>query len=189
MAFLFRKRTLLIILFAFIFLFAVYLMFLGNFTKVVYEENSTSSDSEKVLNQTHLPQKSGEETTPDKKENIKENVNDFFIDYKLERDRLRSQEADYLRELINNANASSESRDQAQKDLISLSQRVEKEMMVENLIKAKGFEDAVIFISNNYANVVIKASGLLPKQIAQITDIVTKATNIPIDKITIIERK
>lgn len=185
MAFLLRKRTLLIILFTSIFLLSVYMMFSGNFPKVVYEKNSTSSDAEKVISQTQLPQKSAPGTALDKKEN----QSDFFIDYKLERDRLRSQEADYLRELINNANASSESRDQAQKDLIALSQRVEKEMMVENLIKAKGFEDAVIFISNDYANVVIKASGLLPKQIAQITDIVTKTTNIPIDKITIIERK
>lgn len=183
MAFLLRKRTLLIIFFASIFLLSVYMMFSGNLPKVVYEKNPISNDSEKAISQTQLMQKSDPEMAK------KGNQSDFFIDYKLERDRLRSQEADYLRELINNANASSESRDQAQKDLIALSQRVEKEMMVENLIKAKGFEDAVIFMSNDYANVVIKASGLLPKQIAQITDIVTKATNIPIDKITIIERK
>jgi len=185
MAFLLRKRTLLILLFASILIISVYMMFLGNFPRVVYEKDSSAQDAEKVSSQTVAPQQSTPGTVLDKKQD----QSDFFIDYKLERDRLRSQEADYLRELINNANASNESRDQAQKDLIALSQRVEKEMMVENLIKAKGFEDAVIFISNDYANVVIKASGLQSKQVAQVTDIVTKTTDIPIDKITIIERK
>ncbi|MDD4569921.1 MAG: SpoIIIAH-like family protein, partial [Tepidanaerobacteraceae bacterium] len=114
---------------------------------------------------------------------------DFFIDYKLERDRLRSQEADYLRELINNPNAGEESKEKAQQDLISLSQKVEKEMIVENLIKAKGFEDALIFFSDEFVNVVVKTNGLEPKDVAQITDVVTKTAGITVDKITIIERK
>ena len=120
---------------------------------------------------------------------IKKRESDFFIEYKLERDRLRGQEADYLKELINNPNASAESKEKAQQELIALSQKVEKEMIVENLIKAKGFEDAVIFFSDEYVNIVIKTDGLLQKDIAQITDIVTKTTGFPIDKITIIERK
>ena len=62
-------------------------------------------------------------------------------------------------------------------------------MIVENLIKAKGFEDAVIFLSNDIANVVVKATGLKQNEVAQITDIVTKTTGINLDKITIIERK
>lgn len=185
MTFLLRKRTLLIIIFASIFIISVYMMFLGNFSRVVFEEKPTAPDTQKVLSKSQTL----EQTAPGTVLNEKENNNDFFIDYKLERDRLRSQEADYLRELINNPNATKESRDQAQKDLITLSQRVEKEMVVENLIKAKGFEDAVIFISNDFANVVVKSSGLQQKQVSQITDIVTKTTGIPIEKITIIERK
>lgn len=185
MSFLLRKRTLLIIFFVSVFVLSVYLMFRGNYPRMVYEKNPTSPGEEKVLSQ----ELSLKQTAPSAITEKKEGQNDFFIDYKLERDRMRSQEADYLRELINNPNATRESRDQAQKDLIALSQKVEKEMMVENLIKAKGFEDAVIFISNNFANVVVKSSGLQPKNVAQITDIVTKATGIPIDKITIIERK
>lgn len=115
--------------------------------------------------------------------------NDFFIEYKLERDRLRGQEADYLRELINNPNASTESKEKAQQELIALSQKVEKEMLVENLIRAKGFEDAVIFFSDDHINVVVKTDGLMQKDIAQITDVVTKTTGVSVDKITIIERK
>lgn len=157
------------------------MMFLGNFPKVVYEKQLDSADLEKVS------------TSPSDENQlvpvVKNLESDFFIEYKLERDRLRGQEADYLKELINNPNASAESKEKAQQELIALSQKVEKEMIVENLIKAKGFEDAVIFFSDEYVNIVIKTDGLLQKDIAQITDIVTKTTGFPIDKITIIERK
>jgi len=153
-------------------------MFIGNFPKVVYEK-TPEENAEQV----------SAEIAPNASVDIKLTEKDFFIDYKLERDRLRSQEADYLRELINNPNASQESKDQAQKDLIELSKKVETEMICENLIKAKGFEDAVIFLSNDHANVVVKATALQQKDIAQITDIVTKSTGVPIEKITIIERR
>lgn len=167
--------------FALIFVLSVYMMFLGNVPKVVYEKQLDSVDLEKVST-------SALDDNP--KTSVTTNLeNDFFIDYKLERDRLRGQEADYLRELINNPNASTESKEKAQQDLLALSQKVEKEMIVENLIRAKGFEDAVIFFSDDHVNVVIKTDGLLQKDIAQITDVVTKTTGVSVDKITIIERK
>nr|WP_255688614.1 SpoIIIAH-like family protein [Tepidanaerobacter sp. GT38] len=170
-----------IFVFAFILVMSVYMMFLGNFPKVVYEKELDSDDLEKVSTSTS----NDDQIVPA----VKNLESDFFIEYKLERDRLRGQEADYLKELINNPNASAESKEKAQQELIALSQKVEKEMIVENLIKAKGFEDAVIFFSDEYVNIVIKTDGLLQKDIAQITDIVTKTTGFPIDKITIIERK
>ncbi|MCG1012685.1 SpoIIIAH-like family protein [Tepidanaerobacter sp. GT38] len=181
MSFVIRKRTILIFVFAFILVMSVYMMFLGNFPKVVYEKELDSDDLEKVSTSTS----NDDQIVPA----VKNLESDFFIEYKLERDRLRGQEADYLKELINNPNASAESKEKAQQELIALSQKVEKEMIVENLIKAKGFEDAVIFFSDEYVNIVIKTDGLLQKDIAQITDIVTKTTGFPIDKITIIERK
>ncbi len=176
-----RRRTVLIIIFAAIFVISVLLMFSGNYPKVVYEKQINPVDLEKVSTRAI-----DDNTAVQVAKNLE---NDFFIDYKLERDRLRSQEADYLRELINNPNASIESKEKAQQDLIALSQKVEKEMVVENLIKAKGFEDAVIFFSDEFVNIVIKTNGLLPKEVAQITDVVTKTIGITVDKITIIERK
>lgn len=183
MAFMIRKRTFLIIFFASILLLSVYMMFLGNFPKVVYEKQLNSNDLEKVSS---LLDENASTPLVTKSKTVE---SDFFIDYKLERDRLRSQEADYLRELINNPNAAQESKEKAQQDLISLSQKVEKEMIVENLIKAKGFEDAVFFLSDDFVNVVVKTDGLQPKDVAQITDVVTKTAGIPVEKITIIERK
>jgi len=179
--FVIKKRTLLIFVFALLLIVSAWLMFLGKYPKVVYEKQLDSVDLEKVS----VPHSEG-----NREISVTANLeNDFFIDYKLERDRLRGQEADYLKELINNPNASAASKEKAQQELIKLSQKVEKEMIVENLIRAKGFEDAVMFFSDDHVNIVVKTDGLLQKDIAQITDIVTKTTGVPVDKITIIERK
>ncbi len=182
MAFLVKKRTILLFMFTAILIASIYLMFRGNLTKVVYNNDTEASSAKNAATHENIE-------APGIEKKVIEKGNDFFIDYKLERDRLRSQEADYLRELINNPNAVQQSKEKAQQDLIALSQKVEKEMIVENLIKAKGFEDAVIFLSNDIANVVVKATGLKQNEVAQITDIVTKTTGINLDKITIIERK
>lgn len=189
MAFLVKKRTLLIIFFITILIFAIYLMFNENNLKVFYKGKNKIYDVKKVSQELENDKKEKSNEVISRNTNIKNKESDFFIDYKLERDRLRSQEADYLRELINNPNATQQSKDKAQEDLIGLSQKVEKEMIVENLIKAKGFEDSVLFLSKNTANVVVKTEKLSQKEVAQITDIVMKATEIPLDKITIIERK
>lgn len=177
----FNKRSILILLFSIILILAVLFMFKSEMLKVVNQAN-IKTNIDQLANDNQL-------ISPESGKQKKDAKKDFFIDYKLERDRLRSQEADYLRELINNSNASQQAKDKAQADLLQLSQKVEKEMIVENLIKAKGFEDAVIFLSNDFANIVVKSDALKPKEVAQITDIVTKTTGVPVDKITIIERK
>jgi len=171
MTFLLTRKRIIVSVLLILLVFSVYLMVKNDHPKLSYiRTNKNEKNTVQIVNKNGLEK-------------------NFFIDYRLERDRLRSQEADYLREIINNPNASKESKEKAQKDLIALAQKIEKEMMMENLIKAKGFEDSVVLLAENSANVVVKSSGLQTKEVAQITDIVTRITGLPIDKITIVERK
>jgi stage III sporulation protein AH len=117
-----------------------------------------------------------------------ENGKNFFINYRLERDRLRSQEIDMLREIINNQNTEKSVRESAQRDLLKTVGLIEKEMVIENLIKAKGFKDAVIFFAGDTVNVVVDSENLTGPQVAQISDIVSKGTSVGMDKIIIIEK-
>ena len=175
-----RRRTVLIIIFAAIFVISVLLMFSGNYPKVVYEKQINPVDLEKVSTRAI-----DDNTAVQVAKNLE---NDFFIDYKLERDRLRSQEADYLRELINNPNASIESKEKAQQDLIALSQKVEKEMVVENLIKAKGFDDVVVYLDEGIVNVILPEGTLSSAKVAQIQDIIVSQTGLSADNIKIMEK-
>ena len=58
-------------------------------------------------------------------------------------------------------------------------------MIAENLVKAKGFEDIVIFSNSNSVSVIIKAEKLEPEQIAQIQNIVSRELEVSAEQINI----
>ena len=64
-----------------------------------------------------------------------------------------------------------------------------KEANAEALIKAKGFEDCIVVISDASANVIVKSSGLSEAEVAQILDAVYTETGVTPDKIKIIEKE
>lgn len=114
---------------------------------------------------------------------------DYFIEYKLERDRIRDERKEMLRQIINNSETDLEMRQQAQKEIVDISQIIEKEMVIENLIKAKGFENAVLFMDHDASHVVVKAKSLDERQLMQIADVVSRNMNISSEKVTIIAKK
>ena len=62
------------------------------------------------------------------------------------------------------------------------------EIDIENLVKAKGFQECVAIINENTANVVVEANGLTAGQIAQIKEIVYLESSIQPKDIKIIEK-
>jgi len=62
---------------------------------------------------------------------------------------------------------------------------VVSENAAELMLQAKGFENAIVSISDGNADVVISSEGLTNQQIAQIEDIVKRKTGIAADKIVI----
>lgn len=111
---------------------------------------------------------------------------DFFIDYRLERERTRGQQIDLLRELINNPQADDASRKSAGERWLAIVEAMGKEAELENLIRAKGFADAVVFIQERSTVVVVKANDLAQQEAAKIMDIVTRGTGMKLDAITLV---
>ena len=60
-----------------------------------------------------------------------------------------------------------------------------KEKVIENLIKAKGFEEALVFITDNSVNVIIEAEKLADSDVAKILDIVITETKVDIKNVKI----
>lgn len=112
----------------------------------------------------------------------------IFTSYREEREINRSRSLDSLKEIVDNKNTSQETRDQAQKQIIKLTEITNQEMIIENLIKAKGFQDAVVLIDNGMVNVVVQADKLSDQEVAQIQDIVSRQTGTSLDNIKIMNR-
>lgn len=85
---------------------------------------------------------------------------DFFIEYRLERDRARSEQINILREIVNNPNSDEASKKEAQRKILEITDKMEKEMEIESLIRARGYREALAYIHEEAVDVIIHTNGL-----------------------------
>ena len=97
-----------------------------------------------------------------------------FADFRTERERVRTQELTSIDSIINNENTDTQTLAEAQKMKLELTDTMEKELLIEGLLKVKGFEDAVITISDAAVNVIVKQKDLTKQQVAQVLEIVLR---------------
>ena len=89
---------------------------------------------------------------------------------------------------MDNPNSDENKRAEAQDQLLQLTQIMEKELGVEGLIKAKGFDDVIVMLQENSVNVVVDKKDLSSEEVAQILDIVRRETGQEAENIKIIPR-
>ncbi|WIW71692.1 SpoIIIAH-like family protein [Anaerosinus gibii] len=109
---------------------------------------------------------------------------DFFMEYRLERDKMRSEQSDVLRESIKNGQTE-EIRKNAQANILKILQEKERENEMESLIRAKGFSDALVFCRDSSASILVRGSNLSQNEVMQVADIVSRIGNIKKENITI----
>lgn len=117
--------------------------------------------------------------------NNKQNKANYFLQAKIDIEIEREKTIERFDEIINNEMIDEESRKNAVRKKMNIIDIMNKEKIIESLIKGKGFEDAIVFITNESVYVTIKADVLNQSDIAKILDIVTRETKAPIDNIKI----
>jgi len=116
-----------------------------------------------------------------------EDADAFYVEYRLQRDRVRSQEMETLMDFINNPNISAEGKLRAESQLLELVDIMEKELLVENLVKAQGIKDAIFFLRERKAHLVVKVENLSQGQFAQLAEMVSLVGGVPMENVVIIE--
>ena len=69
--------------------------------------------------------------------------------------------------------------------MVSMTAIAEKETAAEILLEAKGFQDVVVSLHSDSVDVVVNALELNDVQRAQIEDIVSRKTDVPVENIII----
>lgn len=113
---------------------------------------------------------------------------EFFIEYRLERDRTRSRQIELLQNIVNNPNSSESERKEAQKKILEISTTLEQELKLENLIKAKGYQDAALFIQPASVIVIVYAPNFDTNDATKISDLVSRTTGHKLEQITIMPK-
>ncbi|MBF8982658.1 SpoIIIAH-like family protein [Lutibacter sp. B2] len=109
----------------------------------------------------------------------------FFIEARLNMNMEREKMIVLLNEIINNSNTDQKNIVSANDEKMKLIDIMNKEKIVENLIKSKGFEDTVVFITDYSVNVIVETEQFTDPDMAKIFDIVMRETKVPVDNIKI----
>jgi len=125
-------------------------------------------------------------TDPKNEEIIETNAEDYyFTTSKLDRNTMYSELLEIYQEMYNNTNATADQKSDALEKINEINNTKNSIMIAENLIIAKGFEDAVIFANEQSISVVVEAEELKQEQVAQIQNIVSRELNVGAEKIHI----
>lgn len=111
---------------------------------------------------------------------------DFFSEYRWERERSRSRQTSYLKEVLSDGTIQPSRQAEMEAKLWHLTQLAHKETELENLIKSKGRQDVVVVLTGDTASIVVDGS-LDGSQAAQIGELVNRIANVSLERITIID--
>ena len=112
-------------------------------------------------------------------------ASDFAAQAKLSREQVRSQSKADLQEILNNTEVGDEQKQEAVNTMVQMTEISEKEAAAEMLLEAKGFENAIVNLTGETADVVVPEAELEDAQRAQIEDIVKRKTGITPENIVI----
>jgi len=107
-------------------------------------------------------------------------ASDFAAQAKLSREQVRSQSKADLQEILNNTEVGDEQKQEAVNTMVQMT-----ETAAEMLLEAKGFENAIVNLTGETADVVVPEAELEDAQRAQIEDIVKRKTGITPENIVI----
>ncbi|MFA6670227.1 MAG: SpoIIIAH-like family protein, partial [Bacillota bacterium] len=108
---------------------------------------------------------------------------------RLDRNKNRSFYIETLNGIVADTNIDTSVKEMAQTEMITLIKKSETESIIENLIKAKGFKDALVIMGEDSVNIIVNSEKLTEAQVAQIKDIVSREAEVDINNIKIMEKQ
>ena len=121
-----------------------------------------------------------------KQTNTNVTTTSYFTSYRNDRESTRDQEILYYDAIIDSDSSSELAIKEAESAKLALISTMEKELADEGLIKAQGFSDCVISLSDTKVNVVVKGASLTENEVAQISTIVREQLGTELKNIVII---
>ena len=80
-------------------------------------------------------------------------------------------------------------RSEAQKTILAVAQNVEHEAAIENIIKAKGYENATVYIDGEKVEIIVKKDGFTEADALKLSDIATDQLGVSPSDIKIVPVK
>ncbi len=148
-----------------------------------YITNKNGPSAQTVMNQT-LDDPSPSPKVYGEAQFVNGGTEDYVSQARLNRDTARGETLDLLRETAEQSET-----EEVVQTMTRIATAIEQESKLENELKAKGFGDAVVFITDAGATVTLSSNGFKEEELAKIFSTVMAETGLNTDKIKIIEIK
>ena len=155
------------------------------------EDENGKNEAEKDKTKEDETKKDENENEDSKKDNedSKKDNEDYYLNSKLDRDKMYAEMITNYENILNNSNASEVQKNIATEEIKKINNIKNAIMISENLILTKGFENCLIFINEDSVNIVVhKEQKLNTEDISKIQNIITREIGTEIENIHITER-
>lgn len=116
------------------------------------------------------------ENTLSSKENIDSST--YIVDMKMTREKQRNELTERLNEIINNPSTTDEAKVEASNMKVQMVKNSDKELQLENLLLAKGYKDAIVYINEGKVNVVVNMEEITQNDANKIFELIGSQENI-----------
>ncbi len=153
---------------------------------ISYEENTAADKSlEQAAIEENIQLNSDEEDIGEAVLTNADVVNNSLAMVQLNREQSRSRTKEYLLSIINDDAIEESAKQEATAAYVKLSDNIEKETNAETLLAAKGYNAAIVTISDETVDVALNVETISDTERAQIEDIVTRKTGYDISQVVI----
>lgn len=172
------------------------------FSEEIYQDEEETQDEEieeDIINQEESEEIEEEEDGNDidevlslRNEDIadasEKDRDNYFVNLRLSRDKIRAESIDRLDGIINNDMTDQSVRNEALEEVINIGKITEKELQIEGLIKSKGFDDSLVFLTSEDIKIVVSSGELKEEDMIKILDIVKSETSLDMENIKIMKK-
>ncbi len=150
-----------------------------NSNKDDVEENKAENKEEQ--------QTAKEEDKAEQAEETNAAGSDYFVEARLEKENSRSKALEILNQTAANESFDQDTRQKAQAQILGMASNVEKETVIENIAKAKGYPDISVYIDGEEVSIIVKKDNFSDEDVAKIKDIATEQLGISGKNIKIVQ--
>lgn len=142
------------------------------------DSNKTTETTNENSNVENLAKETSKEIekTLNSKENIESDT--YIVDMKMTREKQRNSLTEQLNEIINNPSTADAAKVEASNIKVEMVKNSDTELKIENLLLAKGYDQAIVFIDSDKVNVVVNMKEITQNDATKIFDIVSNQSGI-----------
>ncbi|MEA5011682.1 MAG: SpoIIIAH-like family protein [Angelakisella sp.] len=113
----------------------------------------------------------------------------YFAEAKLSRTKSRDEAIEAMKYMLADASLTSEQMAELTAQAATIAKSIETEGKIENLVKAHGFADCMVYLEEDKIDVLVKCDEMTDSEAAQIKDVILGEVDLPSENISIIEIK